>query len=353
MSDSTHGISAEELKAIVEAKKRYMDALVNGTTGIADLAREYHDLALNILLGDHVEGGVIPGPQPGCGPNPDLDNTHMKEGGWGGDTASPELWESVPMRDDPNQWKVVDKEGKNIAHKFATEAEADKYIKYYQCQKEQGTPGGPTEPPVEPPVEPPTEPPTSGEGTDGPYPIKGTKMTHKIRRAIRHYSSGKEDDQTIEANIKNITYKNYQFVVDITIHEMEHDDTASLKYGGTHMGTGWFDHSVGIYTGKTGLGNEPDHPSTNLYIVKGPAIGDIRNKRIKIGGVYFTDQNKCELWTNLGDGWKKQIEGTNVGGFNPKSATDEAQLRIDGFKKGSEEAKPPEPEIFEAFVTEI
>lgn len=303
---------------------------------------------------DIAQNKCVPDKDEDCGPNPDPSNEHVKEGGWGGDTASAKTWESVPMKDDPTQFKVVDKSGVNIAHKFASEAEADKYIAYHTCMQEKGNvicpPGQHEDPATGQCVPDKPDPEPTGAY---PYPAIGQPLSHTIRRAVRHYASGKPDDETIEANVKSIKFKNYQCVVDITIHEMEHDDTASLKFGGTHMGTGWFDNSVGIFTGKTGLGTEPKHPSTNLYIVKGPAIGDIRNKRVKIAGVYYTDTNKCELWTNIGPGWIKQVEATNVGGFNPKSSEDEFQLRIDGFKKGSQTGKPPEPEIHGAVVTEI
>jgi hypothetical protein len=161
----------------------------------------------------------------------------------------------------------------------------------------------------------------------------------------RHYRSGKPDDKTVEKNVKEIEFDNYQFVTFQTINEMEHDDTCSHKLGGTHMGSGWFDHSVGIYDGKTGLGTEPEHPETHLFIIKGPKIGDIRGRKVGIATTYFKKENRTELWTNVGTGWVKQCEGTNVGGFNPKSDIGEAQLRIDGFKVL--------PTIHSAFVTEI
>lgn len=357
-SERPSNISDEEMQAIQAAKKKYMDALADGATTMPDLFREYADIAIHLMLG----GSILPGPLPGCGPNPDPNNEHVKEGGWGGDTASPEGWDAVPMRDDPSLWKVVDQEQKNIAHKFASEAEAERYIKYHRCLKEQGTPGGPvTCPPGQhlengvcvPDISVPPGPEPAPTG-DGPYPVKGTPKQHTIRRAVRHYASGKPDDETIEANVKPISWRNHQFVTDITIHEMEHDDTASHKLGGTHMGTGWFDHSVGIYTGKTGLGKEEDHPSTDLYVVTGPSIGDIRKKRIVIATTYFADTNHTELWTKFpGGSWVKQCEATNLGGFNPNASTFECQLRIDGFKKGSQTAKPPEPEIHSAWSSEI
>ena len=97
--------------------------------------------------------------------------------------------------------------------------------------------------------------------------------------------------------------------------------------------------------GKQDLVPEPKHPSTNLFIIKGPAIGDIREKKVGIACSYFKAINKTELWTNLGDGWKKQCEGKDVGGFKPNSNINETQLRIDGFET--------EPTIHSAVVTEI
>jgi hypothetical protein len=296
-------------------------------------------------------GGPGPTPEPGeegdCGPNPDPNNTHVKEGGWGGDMAGASQWDAVPMRDDPTQWKIVDKEQKNIAHKFASEAEAETYIKYHKCMQEKGD----ADPDPQPNPDPNPEP-TPGTQGDYPYPAKGQPIQSTQRGpTTRHYASGKPDDRTIERNCKGINFKNYQFVVDVTINGMAHDDTVSLKGGGHHMGKkGWYDHSVGVYTGKTGLGTEPKHPSTNLFSVKGPSIGDIRSKPIKIATAYFTAENKTELWTNFaGSGWKKQVEGVAIDGLKPQLGSQETQLRIDGFSNGDNNI----PTIRSAVVTEI
>ena len=62
------------------------------------------------------------------------------------------------------------------------------------------------------------------------------------------------------------------------------------------------------------------HPSADLEIVKGKKIGNILGKKLRLAGVYFKDQNKCEMWTILEGGkWDKGMEGTNIGNFNPKS----------------------------------
>jgi hypothetical protein len=204
-----------------------------------------------------------------------------------------------------------------------------------------GTPGGGQVVTGKPP-----EPPVAGTTVTGPYPATGKEIqTTQRGPTVRHYASGKPDDKTIEKNAKGIKARNHQFIVYVTVKTIEHDDTVSLKFGGTHMGTGWFDNTVGFKDGATGLGTEEKHPSADLYIVKGPKIGSILGKKLGVAGVYLADENKCELWTDLGDGWKKQVEGVDVGDFNPKASTFECQLRIDGFED--------EPEIHTAVVQPI
>lgn len=353
-TSSTAVITEEELKIIQEKKKKYEEAYAVGAANTQALAMDYFASFIGAMIGN-ITAGPPPPPPPGppgpgteCGPDPDPNDEHIAHGGWGGDLGSPETWESVPMKDDPSLFKVVDKEGKNIAHKFATEAEADTYIKYHQCIKEKGD----NDPDPVPPPPPGPVPPAAGTAGDYPYPAKGTPIQSTQRGpTTRHYASGKPDDRTIEKNCKGINFQNYMFVVDVTINGMAHDDTVSLKGGGHHMtGNGWYDHSVGVYTGKTGLGTEPDHPNTNLFSVKGPSIGDIRNKPIKIATVYYTKENKTELWTNFeASGWKKQCEGTAIDGLKPKLGDQETQLRIDGFGTGTANI----PTIRSAIVLEI
>jgi hypothetical protein len=66
-----------------------------------------------------------------------------------------------------------------------------------------------------------------------------------------------------------------------------------------------------------------------------------------VAGVVFKKTGKIELWIDEGQGWKKVVEGTNVGNLKPTQGNTEAQLRIDGFEKGSV------PTIHSAIVTEI
>jgi hypothetical protein len=266
----------------------------------------------------------------------------IKPGGWGA-TENPNAWKIVNMRDFPELLKIVDVAEKNVATNFTTKEIAQQYIDYSKAHWEEEDDPQANEPGTE---EKPSEPSKPSVGADGPYKMKGKEMQSTQRGpTTRHYASGKPDDRTIEKNVKDIKAKNYQFLVDVKLTTIEHNDTVSLKYGGTHMKSGWFDNTVDMESGLVGLGVEKKHPSADLEIIKGKKIGSILNKKIRLAGVYFKDQNKCEMWTKLDGQWEKGAEGTNVGNFNPKSEINEAQLRIDGFED--------EPEISRAVVQEI
>lgn len=256
-------------------------------------------------------------------------------------------WKVVPMKDDPALFKIVDDKNVNVADQFHTQAAADQYVAHYKCVDEpdpEPCPAGQHRDASGNCV--PDTPPPGGQL--GPYASTGKELGATTRRAVRHYASGKPDDQTIEKNTKSIPYQNYQCVYYVTMHKIEHDDNVSSKLGGTHMGTGWFDHGVSFQNGKCCLGNEPDHPSTNSCIKVGASIGSIIEKRTGVATVYRKATNYTELWTNTGSGWVKQLDATDLGGFNPNnSGNDEAQLRIDGFEDGSD------PTIDVAVVQEI
>ena len=206
-------------------------------------------------------------------------------------------------------------------------------------------PPGPTPPPPGPP--PPTPPPL---GQLGPYASTGRQLGATTRRATRHYASGKPDDETVEKNTDNIPYDHYQCIYYVTMHGIEHDDTVSVKYGGTHMGTGWFDHSISFEDGETCLGYEPDHPNTHSCVITGPSYGSILEQRIGICGVYRKQANLCELWVRkpATGTWVKALSSDDIDGFDPgNNGDDEAQLRIDGFEDGDD------PTIDTAVVQEI
>jgi hypothetical protein len=190
---------------------------------------------------------------------------------------------------------------------------------------------------------------STGSCTGGPYKGTGkTVSTSKNGPKTRHYASGKADDKTVEMNAKGISFKNYQFVNYVTMNSIEHDDTISTKFGGTHMGTGWYDHGVSFNSGQGCLGTEKKHPSTQSCVVKGKSVGKIVGKKTGVAGVYFGNAGgggRTEIWADVGTGWQKLAEGNNVGGFAPKASSQEAQLRIDGFNS--------EPTIHCSVVQEI
>lgn len=259
-----------------------------------------------------------------------------------GGNKDPRTWKVVPMTRNPNMFKIVDDQGTNIADLYHTKHSAQ--VDIDEAVKNAG--GGTVEPPPGP-IVPPKPVPTAGEA---PYPAKSPKMASTQRGPTeRHYKSGKADDNTIEKNVKEIEFLDYQAVFKINNNvDWAHDDTFSIKGGGTHMGTGWKDAGIKVYSGEVCLGYEPDHPTTHLCEKKGPKIGDLRGKEFWIAWVYRNQTNHEEFWTNMGQGWVKQLEGDNVAGFDAESDVDEVQLRIDGFKTRD---KPPQ--ILEAYVTAI
>lgn len=343
-------------KKIEDAKKLYIAAFKAGSVTMSDLAREYHDIALDELL--LVHGGVIPPPPPVCLPLPSSGRPQPAKGA----NPDPHKWSAVVMKNDATKFKVVDAAGINVADLFDSKAHAEQYIQHFTCSD---TPPPPPPPPgdcppgqhmengVCVPDSPPPPPPPGGQV--GPYASTGKQIVCDIEKAgTRHYASGKPDDRTIEANADNIQYTDYQFIVDVTMHGIEHDDNVSLKFGGTHMGSGWFDSGVSFEDGECCLGKEEDHPSTDLCVERGPKIGSIVEKPVKIAGVYRTATNHQELWTNIGSGWVKQLEADDLGGFNPNSDEDEAQLRIDGFDQGgSTQGQGNVPSIRLVIVQEI
>lgn len=358
----SHEIPDVQAAIIADKKRAYIKAFDAGSVTMPDLAREYHDVAIEAILGLH---GTPPPPEPPvCPPLPDDGRPQPSKGA----NKDPNTWKVVPMRDDPSLFKVVDDKEINVADQFDSQTTAQQYIDHFKCDTPEPCPDGQIWDPAEkkcvpiPPPPPPCPPgqhrdetgkcvpdtePTPG-GSEGPYPSTGKELGATARRATRHYASGKPDDETVERNTKDIPYQNYQSIHYVKMNQIEHDDNISIKLGGTHMTSGWFDHGISFQAGQTCLGYEPEHPTTHSCVIKGPKLGSILNKRIGISGVYRKQTNHTELWIDLGDGWKKAIESDDVDGFNPNNNdNDEVQLRIDGFTKGSD------PTIDVAKVQEI
>jgi hypothetical protein len=174
---------------------------------------------------------------------------------------------------------------------------------------------------------PPSPPPTS---TDFPYSFIGSPQNMKDEGwDTRHYASGKPDDITHEWSGET-SAQNYAIIIDITLTEIDHDDTISFKFGGTHMGSGWYDNTYSFESGQACIGKEEDHPSTDLCVVTGNSIGNLVNTPVKLAAVNIGKGEKLEMYSNLGSGWIKDVESSNgVDGFRPQVDEDEVVIRID------------------------
>lgn len=163
---------------------------------------------------------------------------------------------------------------------------------------------------------------------------KTVDNSKRTKSGTRHYASGKPDDVTQEWGTKT-SFKNYEFTCYITITKVDHDDQLSMKFGGTHMGSGWYDCGIGFNTGQGCLGKEENHPSTDLCVVKGKSIGKIVGKKIGMKCVYFGNSGgggQVELWADptANGNWQILCPRTNnIGGFAPSSASQECTIRID------------------------
>jgi F5/8 type C domain/Bacterial Ig domain len=184
------------------------------------------------------------------------------------------------------------------------------------------TPGGPNPPPP-----PPPPPPTS---TDFPYTFVGSPQDMEDEGwGERNYASGKPSDITHEWSGET-SAQNYAIIIDVTLTEIDHDDTISFKFGGTHMGSGWYDNTYSFESGQACIGKEEDHPSTDLCVVTGRSIGSLVNTPVKLAAVNIGKGEKLEMYSNLGSGWTKDVESSNgVDGFRPQVDEDEAVIRID------------------------
>ena len=107
----------------------------------------------------------------------------------------------------------------------------------------------------------------------------------------RHYASGKPDDITHEWSGET-SAQNYAIIIDITLTEIDHDDTISFKYGGTHMGSGWYDNTYSFESGQACIGKEEDHPSTDLCVVTGKSIGNLVNTPVKLAGRKYRERRE-------------------------------------------------------------
>ena len=138
-----------------------------------------------------------------------------------------------------------------------------------------------------------TPPPTPPTGTNFPYAFVGSPQDMEDEGwDTRHYASGKPDDITHEWSGET-SAQNYAIIIDITITEIDHDDQIGFKFGGTHMGSGWYDNTYSFESGKACIGKEEDHPSTDLCVITGKSIGNLVNTPVKLADCKYRERREA------------------------------------------------------------
>lgn len=211
----------------------------------------------------------------------------IKPGGWGADLINKDKWHVVNMRDFPEQFKVVDGAGKNVATNFKTKEVAENFIAYFKVNP---FPPTTTQPPIEPPVEPekPTEPPASGTGVDK-NGVKllvsdGKTITYDYEKDTR---KGKNDG--IRYNMKNVGKWEQSEVTGYFKFEKDPvDDEVSIKWSQVpHSGRNMvncYDSGVSIKNGKTRLRMELKHPDYSGALATGQG-SPLKDKWIGYKGI--------------------------------------------------------------------
>lgn len=247
---------------------------------------------------------VPPTPEPPVPPTPPKpepeDKGRIKD--WGSEDDNPHNWKVVSMKDDPTKFKVIDKDGVNIADLFNTEAGAKAFIQNAIDNYDDGGDGGEPEP--EPPTPQPTGENVTKDGVQLPYNITGN-----IEYEFHH--NDRDDGKRIDFE----KLKPNTFVDSIVLgyfafpNGKAPNDEVSGKWSvETHSdGTDpeCYDGGVKIKNGESRWRFESPHPEyhdlTEDYIVKGIPLDR------KFVGYMFIRQTlpdgnvRLEIWQDGGD----------------------------------------------------
>jgi hypothetical protein len=241
------------------------------------------------------EPNVDPEPQDPTKPTEGF----IKPGGWNADLVNKAAWVVVNMRDFPEQFKVVDAAGKNVATNFTKKETADNFIAYFQTHD---FPPKDTKPPVEPPVEPP-EPTPGGSGIDKNgvklLVSNGGEITYEIKNNFR--DDGKRYDVNVGQWPSSEATAYFRFTKDPV------DDEVSIKWSEkSHSGSNdvqCYDTGTDIKSGKTRMRFENPHPSYSGNIGGGQGtpqgtkwIGYKGVKQVNADGTVT-----IKLWQDTGD----------------------------------------------------
>jgi hypothetical protein len=211
-----------------------------------------------------LDGGGNPNPDPEPSDPTKPTEGFIKPGGWNADLTNKDAWNVVNMRDFPEQFKIVDAAGKNVATNFTTKQAADGFIAYFKVNPFPPVETPPIEPPVDPnqpPVDPNQPPVTPGSGVDK-YGTKllvsdGKEIVYDVKNNFR------DDGKRFDAHVGDWTQSEPTVYFRFTKDPV--DDEISIKFSekshsGSNM-TQCYDLGLDIQSGKTRMRFEAEHPN--------------------------------------------------------------------------------------------
>ena len=220
-------------------------------------------------LGPVVDPEPVPNTNPGGEtPTKPTEGT-IKEGGWGANLTDKNAWKVVNMRDFPEQFKVVDAAGKNVATNFTKKETAEGFIAYFKVNP--FPPQDTTPNPVPTPTPEPTPTP-GGSGVDKNgvklLVSKGEEVVYEVKNNFR--DDGKRFDVKVGDWPQSEVTGYFRFTQNPV------DDEVSIKWSQVpHSGSNMvncYDSGCSIKDGKTRLRMELKHPEYSSALATGKGV---------------------------------------------------------------------------------
>ncbi|KAA2283532.1 hypothetical protein [Candidatus Nitrosocosmicus sp. SS] len=240
-------------------------------------------------------------------------NEHVKPNGWGAN-LDPNNWKVTNMQDDPNLFKVVDKNEVNVAHKFQTQADAEQFIEFHKSKQLECGNGK---------VWNYLKNQCEVTGNDGDNGIKTIyKMTGKKAEGINHvqniHCSG-HAAASRRGDFDHVGFINQEatVVVQFTTDCKCGDELTIKHWGGKHSDNDNSCFEIGCVnqSGKVGRMGEGFHPYTSSpKPTKVFAnIGSVKGAKIGVKSIVWktNDGGHHEMWidkTATGNNWEKVAE---------------------------------------------
>lgn len=346
---------ADKLK-LEKARVKYEECKKVGCADEQDLFNAYHDLAVSLLV--DLSGKLDPPPHI------EVEHGYVKPGGWGA-KQDPATWSVTAMKDPPEQFKVVDDNGINVATNFKTKVGAEAYVKEAQGQGQ--CPTGQHLDPATGKCVPDLPPPSGGGKVDSfgvlkihaDKPAGSFNTVFKLREFERHYQSGKPSENSVEytATAKSKEQNSdveATFYTKINGFKTNEPDSISDKLNGPDHkdGAGSWGIPDFMTDGKSSktLECEVKHPhneSVNpkpLSAIGGSLIGKwfghkaityVKNgKRYIESWIHFPVSNIDSIGIGQEDAWRQYIPTTDISKYYVEAKGLLTCCRIDGTKKG-------------------